>query len=125
MKKANSMKKSFAIILLLSLIAGCQQNVKSQSSNQAIDGFAELKIRTIGNTTIESFDTIGYSALEMLQVKHKVKLNYAGSIKCIDKICAESGYWWPMSVNGKKSSLGPKSYIVKNNDRVEFDLSKE
>mgnify|MGYP001575713070 CR=1 FL=1 len=90
-----------------------------------IDGFAELKIKTIGNTALENFDSIGYTALEMLQVNHKVELNYAGSIRCIDGICGKSGYWWPMSVNGKKASLGPKSYIVKNNDRIEFELSKE
>ena len=119
------MKKNFAIILLLSLIAGCQQNEKSQSGNQAIEGFAELKIRTIGSTTIENFDSIGYTALEMLQKKHDVELNYAGSIKCIDGICGESGYWWPMSVNGKTSSLGPKSYIVRNNDRIEFEFGKQ
>ena len=113
------------MLLLLSLIAGCQQNSGSQPSNQLVEGFAELKVKTIGNTTIGMFDGVGYTALDMLEAVHKVELNYGGSIKCIDNVCAEAGYWWPMYINGKKSSLGPKSYIVKNNDKVEFVLSKE
>ena len=109
---------------MLSLITGCQQN-SSQPSNHLIKGFAELKVKTIGNTTIDEFNEVGYTTLEMLQMKHDVELTYSGSIKCIDNVCAAGGYWWPMYINGKKSSLGPKSYIVKNNDKVEFVLSKE
>lgn len=74
---------------------------------------------------MEDFDTIGYAALEMLQKSHDVKMAFGFAIRCIDDVCAESGYWWPMYINGKKASIGPQSYIVKDNDKVEFILSKK
>ena len=118
MKLENLMKKSFVLILLLSLIVSCQKS-------SLVEGKAQLTIKTIGNTTIEEFDSVGYTALEMLQKNHDVKFAYGSLIKCIDNVCAESGYWWPLYVNGKKASLGVQSYIVKNNDKVEFVLGKK
>ena len=107
-------------------MAGCAQNSAILgSSQQSNKGFAKLQIKTIGNTTIETFDSIGYTAMEMLRKNHKVELSYWESVKCIDDVCASSRYWWPMSVNGKKSSIGPRSYVVRNNDVVEFALSTE
>ena len=105
---------------MLSLLVSCQKSNLSLS-----EGKAELVIKTIGNTTIEEFDKVGYTALEMLQINHDVKLTYGNVIKCIDNVCAQSGYWWPLYVNGKKASVGAQSYIVKNNDKVELVLSKK
>lgn len=113
------MKNSFALILLLSLLIGCQKNTQEFS-----EGKAELVIKTIGSTMIENFDEVGLTALEILQRNHDIKTSFGFAIKCIDNVCAESGYWWSMSVNGEKSSIGPQSYIVKNNDKIEFILSK-
>ena len=103
---------------MLSLIAGCQEN-------RAVNGSAELVIKTIGNTTTEAFDTVGYAALKMLQKNHDVKTAFGFAIRCIDDVCVEGGYWWPMYVNGEKASIGPQSYIVKDDDKVEFILSKK
>ena len=105
---------------MLSLLVSCQKSNLSLN-----EGKAELVIKTIGSTEVEKFDKIGYTALEMLQTNHDVKLTYGNAIKCIDDICAQSGYWWPLDVNGKKASLGVQSYIVKNNDKIEFVLSKK
>ena len=99
-------------------MAGCQEN-------RAVNGSAELVIRTIGNTTTEAFDTVGYTALEMLRKSHDVKMAFGFAVRCIDDVCAESGYWWPMHINGEKASIGPQSYIVKDNDKIEFVLSKK
>ena len=118
MKKENLTRRSFALLLLLSLIAGCQKSIQ-------VDGKAELVIKTIGNTTTEAFDTVGYAALEMLQKNHDIGTSFGFAIKCIDDVCAESGYWWPMYINGEKASIGPQSYIVKDNDKIEFVLSKK
>ncbi len=99
-------------------MAGCREN-------SIADGSAELVIKTIGNTTTESFDTVGYTALEMLQRNHEINIEFGFAIRCIDNVCAEGGYWWPMNINGKKASIGPQSYIVKDNDKIEFVLSKK
>ena len=107
------------MLILIILLVSCQKSTKLS------EGKAELIVKTIGNTSIENFDTIGMTAIEMLKVKHDVKFAYGNLIKCIDNVCAESGYWWPLSVNGKKASLGAQSYIVKNNDKIEFVLSKK
>ena len=115
------MKKSFVILILIVLLASCQKNNLSEIN----DSTAQLIIKTIGNTTTESFDGFGYTAMGMLKKNHNIKTSFKNSIKCIDGVCAESGYWWPLYVNGEKASLGPQSYIVKNNDRVEFVLSKK
>ncbi len=100
-------------------MAGCQQSKSNEN------GSAELVIKTIGNTTTENFDSVEYTALEMLQKNHDIKASFGFAIKCIDDVCAESGYWWPMYINGEKASIGPQSYIVKDNDKIEFVLSKK
>ena len=116
------MKKSFVMILWLSLIAsllvGCQKSTPH-------DGNAEFIVITIGETITEEFDVVGITALEMLRKNHGIKTSFGFAIKCIDDVCAESGYWWSMYVNGKKSSIGPQSYIVKDNDKIELILSKK
>ena len=113
------MKKSFVILILIVLLAGCQKNQLSE------DGKAQLTIKTIGVTTVENFESVGYTVVEMLQRNHKIKISFGNSIGCIDDVCATSGYWWPLYVNDKKSSIGPQSYIVKNNDKIEFVLSEK
>src|SRR3989344_319822 len=119
MMPANLMKKSFAMLILIILLAGCQESPKLS------EGKAELVVKTIGNTATESFDKVGMTALEMLKAKHDIKFAYGSSIECIDDVCTESGYWWPLYVNGKKASQGAEYYIVKDNDKVEFILSKK
>lgn len=109
------------MILLLSLLIGCQKSIQ----NEIVNGKAELAIKTIGNTTIEKFGTVGYTAFDMVQKNHKVKMSFGTAVKCIDDVCAKSGYWWPMYVNGEVSSIGPQSYTVRDNDKIEFALSKE
>ena len=107
------------MLILVVLLAGCQKSPKLS------EGKAELAIKTIGNTTIENFDKVGMTALEMLKVRHDVKFAYGSLIECIDDVCAESGYWWPLHINGKKASQGAEYYIVKDKDEVEFILSKK
>ena len=99
-------------------MAGCQKSIQ-------VDGKAELVIKTIGNTTTEAFDTVGYTALDMLQKNHDIKTSFGFAIRCIDNVCVEGGYCWPMHINGEKASIGPQSYIVKDNDKIEFVLSKK
>ena len=99
-------------------MAGCQKSIQ-------VDGKAELLVKTIGNTTTEAFDTVGYTALDMLQKNHDIKTSFGFAIRCIDNVCVEGGYWWPMHINGEKASIGPQSYIVKDNDKIEFILSKK
>ena len=107
------------MLILIILLVSCQKSTKLS------EGKAELIVKTIGNTTTERFDTIGFTALEMLKSKHDLEFAYGNTIKCIDNVCAQSGYWWPFSVNGKKVSQGAEYYIVKDNDKVEFVLSKK
>ena len=115
------MKKIFVILILIVLLAGCQKN----SQQSEVDGKAQLTIKTIGVTTVENFESVGYTAAEMLQRNHKIKISFGNSIGCIDDVCATSGYWWPLYVNGEISSLGPQNYVVKNNDEIEFVLSEK
>ena len=93
------------------MLVGCQKSTQH-------DGNAELIVITIGETITEEFDVVGITALEMLRKNHGIKTSFGFAIKCIDDVCAESGYWWSMYVNGKKSSIGPQSYIVKDNDKI-------
>jgi len=119
MMPANLMKKSFAMLILIILLAGCQESPKLS------EGKAELVVKTIGNTATESFGEVGMTALEMLKAKHDIKFAYGSLIECIDNVCAESGYWWPLHINGEKASQGAEYYIVKDKDEVEFILSKK
>jgi len=107
------------MLILIVLLAGCQKSIN------LTEGKAELIVKTIGNTTTETFDTIGMTALEMLKARHSVEFAFGSLVKCIDDVCAQSGYWWPIYVNEKKISLGAEYYIVKDNDKVEFVLSKK
>lgn len=107
------------MFILAILLTSCQKSPK------LTEGKAELVVKTIGSTTTENFDKVGMTALEMLKASHDVKFAYGSLIECIDNVCAESGYWWPLHVNGKTASQGAEYYIVKDKDKVEFILSKK
>lgn len=77
-------------------------------------------IKTIGNIIQEEHNLTGISALELLQINHNLQVNSAGIIKCIDGICAENDYWWQFYINDEWSTIGSKTYIVKDKDKIGF-----
>ena len=85
-----------------------------------------LAIVSIGNTTEEHYTMKSKAnALQLLNMKHNTTLNLGGNaIKCIDNVCADSGYWWPMFVNKKISTLGINDYQIKSGDRIEFRFAR-
>jgi hypothetical protein len=108
------------VLVTIAILAG--YNI--QKNQQPKDGNVTLVVKSIGKTTKEVYNISGITALRLLRNKHDVKLTLSKSVKCIDDVCAESGYWWPMYVNGKKVSLGVNSYKVKRGDNIEFIISK-
>lgn len=111
-------------MLALSILSiSCQKQEQQTPS----DSFVTLAIVSIGNTTEEHYTMKSKeaTALQLLDMKHNTILNLGGNaVKCIDNVCAESGYWWPMFVNGKISTLGIHDYQIKSGDRIEFRFAR-
>ncbi len=125
MKKVNSMKKSFVLILLigivvsLSLIGLKQQQVKSET------GLITLRIKSIGNTTVEYYNGSGSSPLKLLEIRHNVKTGLNKQfVKCIDGVCAENEYGWSLFVNDKYINYAVNTYKIKRGDKIMFEFSK-
>ena len=105
------------------LSSGCQTESQLKSQNE----YVKLTIVSIGNSTEEKYSVKSpdVSAFQVLDVKHEIKLHLGGNaIECIDGVCAESGYWWPMYVNGKMSTYGVNNYHVKGGEEIEFRFAK-
>ena len=109
---------SMCLIVLVLLSTSCQKNIDSE-------GMVTLKIVSIGNTTTEHYKiTSKTTALQLLKTRHNVTLNLGSrAVKCIDNVCASSGYWWPMYTNGKISTLGINAYYLKKGDEIEFKFA--
>src|SRR3989338_5683430 len=97
------------IIILLILLA-----LASCAKQELADGNATLKIRTIGNTTVEIFDKVGMTLFAMLEKNHLIKANYGQFLECIDNVCSNREFAWAIYVDGKQINYGIKSYIVKD-----------
>ncbi len=108
------------MLVAIAILAG--YNI--QKKQQPKDGNVSLVVKSIGKTTKEVYNVSGITALRLLKNKHDVELTLSKAVKCIDEVCAEAGYWWPMYVNGKKASLGVSAYEVKRGDKIEFVISK-
>lgn|SRR3989338_3712498 len=126
MKKDILMKKSFALILLISLVAalilgGLRESKKEQQSNE---GNATLVIKSIGKTTTENFSSKDATAMDLLKYRHKLKTTIGGYIKCIDDVCVHSDYNWAFYVNNKSISLSASSYKVKDDDIIRFEFTR-
>jgi hypothetical protein len=116
MKKVDSMKKIFAIILLI-ILSGC-----AQSENNP--GIAAVKISTIGNTTQENFIVNGTTAVELIKYRHKIETTYGNYIKCIDDVCVDKEYMWNFYINGKKGAISAFQYKVQDKDNIEWRFEK-
>ncbi len=105
-----------------------QKSTISDRLQKNNNSYVALKIISIGNTIEEHYDikSTNITALQLLKNKHNVTLNLGdNAVKCIDNVCAESGYWWPMYVNEKISTLGVNNYHVKRSDSIEFRFAKK
>ena len=81
-------------------------------------------VTSIGSKSEENYKIDKTTALSLLREKHNATLKHA-FIECIDSVCADSGYWWLLFVNGKESSESAFFYEVRGGDRIEFKFSKK
>lgn len=69
----------------------------------------------------------GMYALALLKMTHKVETkDYGGMgefVESIDGIRPDGKHFWEFFVNGKSSNVGASSYILKNGDKIEWELS--
>jgi len=83
-------------------------------------------IKTLGQTTSESFNFTKGNALGLLQQNHDVKTllndNY---IECIDKTCTNKDYHWLFFVNNKTINYGVKNYMLKDKDIIKFEFTSQ
>lgn len=87
-------------------------------------GIVTLRISSIGNSTIERFNSSGTTAIELLEHRHDVKKNYGEYVECIDDVCGNKEYMWTFYVNGEKSVVGASQYNVKKEDEIEFKFDE-
>jgi len=88
-------------------------------------GIVALEIKSIGRNTLEYYNGTGVSALDLLKIKHDVKLSLNKQfVQCIDGVCVENEYGWSLYVNDKYINKGVDSYIIKGGDEVRFEFSR-
>lgn len=67
------------------------------------------------------------TALALLKTSHQVETKDYGSlgemVVSIDGVAARVDQFWAFYVNGKLSNVGAGSYILKNNDKIEWKLN--
>jgi len=111
------------ILLLLALSAGC-----SKGNNSSESGEVTLVISTIGKTTSENLTISNSTALQILEHSHAVEsVAYPAIgkfVKCIDRVCSDSSYFWAFYINGNLSSIAASSYIPRKGDILEFKYEK-
>jgi len=127
MKKADLMKRSYAIILLASfIIALSLVGYYLEEKQQNNKGTASLIIKTLGKTTTERFNFTKGNALGLLKQNHEVKtLLNDNFVECIDKVCANQDYLWGFYVNNKSINFGVKSYRLQDGDIIIFEFSNK
>lgn len=68
------------------------------------------------------------NALELLKNSHVVETKSYGQmgefVLSIDGIKPDNQHFWQLYVNGKSSSVGAGSYVLKEGDKVEWKLSE-
>lgn len=67
------------------------------------------------------------TALALLKTSHQVETKDYGSlgemVVSIDGVAARVDQFWAFYVNGKLANVGAGSYILKNNDKIEWKLN--
>ena len=81
---------------------------------------------------IENPDTFSYkgengkNALQILKEKTAAEQNSSGLVISINRRQADKAKreYWAFYVNGKLASVGPKDYLTKNTDKIEWRIEK-
>ena len=68
----------------------------------------------------------GVTALALLQQKSSVIQDTSGLVTAINEYRADSAKheYWAFYVNGKMAQVGPKEYMTKNSDKIEWKIEK-
>ena len=122
MRKENSMKKVYVLILLIGLVGvislvGLRENLGDPN------GSVILVIKTLGKTTQQTYEFNGGNALGLLETQHEVELN-GELVKCIQDICSNKEYLWVFLVNNETINYGPGSYRLRDKDIITFEFRK-
>ena len=112
------------LIVTLALTLGGLRLQKSIINSKTSTKEAKIIVTSIGYKSEQHYKFVSATALELLRLNHSVKLKNT-FIECIDDTGAESGFWWPLFVNGKESSEGASFYKVGDGDTIEFKFSKK
>lgn len=108
-----------------------QQQTQTQppAQNQVVDDRPWI-IQTVEGSNInqpKTQFTQGQSAMDVLEATHQVESKeYSGlgkMVLSIDGKAADSKHFWEFFVNGKSSSVGASSYVLKAGDKIEWKLS--
>jgi len=132
MKKESKLLLFLAIIFFVSFsfwqirIKNSESKVQGEKTVQKVS--AVLKV---GDTDLQSFDIsdfVGKSALEATESKLKVITNGTGAnafVTSIDEIEANTNKreFWEFIVNGVQAQVGAGSYIIQNNDQIQWKIT--
>lgn len=111
-----------AIITALSLIGYFNQK-KVNPSNIS----ANITVNLADTKKTNSYSGPEITALDLLKKYNSVNTTsstYGEFVNCINTLCSNNNYYWMYSVNGKLAQTGAGSYLVKNNDNLEFNYTK-
>ena len=126
MKKENSMRWIYAVVLLAGLIIGSSLiGYYLQGSQKSSEGTATLIIKVFDSEKTERFKFSEGTPIGILEYNHRVKTVLNGNfIECIDDACADGNYWWIFTVNNKTLNYGVNQYRLKEGDVIMLEFTK-
>jgi hypothetical protein len=82
--------------------------------------------KVIAQRTVSYTGKDGVDALTLLQQKTAVKQDASGLVTTINGYTANNKQheYWSFYVNGKMADVGPKEYMTKSSDQIEWRIEK-
>lgn len=132
MKKESKLLLFFAIVFFVSFyfwqikIKDTESKIQGAKTVQKVS--ALLKIGVTDPKFFDISDFVGKSALEATESKLKVITNGTGVnafVTSIDEIKANTNKreFWEFIVNGSQAQVGAGSYIIQNNDQIQWKIT--
>lgn len=129
MNKKNIVVLGFVLILLGTAFIQYKNNLPQKSTVVPIQTISVKQVITINGRRNQSTTQVkpGLTALQLLKFAHKVDLKGEKESAFVTGIDGRvtstvNKEFWAFYVNGKQAEVGVGSYLVKNNDTIEWKI---
>lgn len=119
------------VVALIGIVYAFKQNAVPQLAQKESDtrtlntSLAKNELnQQAPETTILYAGQDGRTALQLLEVNHKVVVEFDGSVSSIDGITPDDKQVWSMYINGELSQELPGVYVTKSSDSIKWQIEE-